>query len=239
MANKKTYVLVHGAYQGGWCWKFVAELLRAQGHIVFTPTLTGLGEREHLAALNPDLDMHIADIVQVLTVEELRDVILVGHSLGTAIISGVADCMPEVIRHLVFLDGMILQPGQSVLDGAPERTHEFYRSLKINNGGTGVVPIPPLEFFGMNIPEYIEWLMRRVTPQPVETFFSKMQLNHPLGNGKPITYITCTNPFFKQTEASRAYAKSRTDWQRLEIATGHIAMISAPEQLTQILSGIG
>jgi pimeloyl-ACP methyl ester carboxylesterase len=82
MANKKTYVLVHGAYHGGWCWKFIAELLRALGHTVFTPTLTGLGEREHLVALNPDLDMHIADIVQVLTVEELRDVILVGHSLA-------------------------------------------------------------------------------------------------------------------------------------------------------------
>src|SRR5438128_128006 len=103
-----TFVLVHGAWHGGWCWKRVTPLLRAAGHEVYATTLTGLGERVHLASPNVGLALHVQDVVGVLEYEDLRDVILVGHSYGGIVISGVADRVPERLRHLVYLDALVL-----------------------------------------------------------------------------------------------------------------------------------
>jgi pimeloyl-ACP methyl ester carboxylesterase len=238
MSARKTYVLVHGAYHGGWCWKFVAEILRAQGHTVFTPTLTGLGERAHLLNLDPDLDLMIADIVQVIDSEELTDVILVGHSFGGAVVSGVVDCMAEKIRRLVYLDALILRPGTAVLEDATAESLAFFSSLKRDNGGSGVISIPPLSFFALEHNEHAEWLKRRLTPHPVLSFFSKLQLHNPLGNGRLVTYITCTDPYFDPTAPARKFAHDMPGWQHLDIATGHDAMISAPRQLAQLFAGL-
>jgi pimeloyl-ACP methyl ester carboxylesterase len=114
-----TFVLVHGSMHGGWCWQRVAPLLRAAGHEVFTPTLTGLGERVHLAHPDIDLDTHIQDVLGVLEDEDLHDVVLVGHSYATLVIIGVADRLPERIAHLVYLDGPIAGEGQALLDFFP------------------------------------------------------------------------------------------------------------------------
>lgn len=236
--RKKTYVLVHGAYHGGWCWRDVAALLRAQGHMVFTPTLTGLGERAHLRAINPDLYTHIEDIVQVIANEELRDVILVGHSYAGSVITGVADRIPNAIAHLVYLDAFILQPDATMLDPAPVEALGNYRAMLFENGGSGAIPAPPIEFFAVSDPEQAAWVSRRLTPHPVNTFFSKMKLQNPIGNNLPVTYIACTNPYFRQTEASRNFAKTRSDWKYLEIATSHDAMISAPEKMMGLLGRI-
>src|SRR3954452_9415811 len=115
----KTYVLVHGAWGGGWQWAPVAERLRAQGHRVFTPTQTGLGERKHLLSRDITIDTFVEDIVNMLEAEDLRDVVLVGHSFGGISITGAADRVPDRIRHLVYLDALIVQGGQSVFDGMP------------------------------------------------------------------------------------------------------------------------
>jgi pimeloyl-ACP methyl ester carboxylesterase len=125
-----TYVLVHGAYHGGWCWRDVADILRAQGHAVFTPTLSGLGERAHQLALGPGLDAMIEDVVQVIECEELRDVVLVGHSFSGLVISGVADRIKDRIRHLVYLDALVLPGGTAVLDGASAESRAYYDSLR-------------------------------------------------------------------------------------------------------------
>jgi pimeloyl-ACP methyl ester carboxylesterase len=114
-----TYVLVHPAWHGGWCWKKVVPLLRAQGHDVHTPTLTGLGERSHLASPDIGLETHIQDIVHVLKYEDLGRVILVGHSSSGAVITGVADRVPEQLAHVVYLDAFMPDDGQSLMDLIP------------------------------------------------------------------------------------------------------------------------
>src|SRR5262245_40465445 len=108
-----TYVLVHGGGHGGWCYQRVARLLRAGGHDVYTPTLTGLGERSHLVGPNVDLDLHIRDVCELLHYEDLRDVILVGHSYGGMVITGVADRAADRVARLVYLDAATPVNGQS------------------------------------------------------------------------------------------------------------------------------
>ena len=111
--ESKTYVLVHGAWHGGWCWRAVADALRAKGHRVFTPTQTGLGERKHLLSREITLDTFVDDLTNLIEMEELQNIILVGHSFGGSPISGVADRMPDRIGHLVYLDSLVLEGGQS------------------------------------------------------------------------------------------------------------------------------
>src|SRR5262245_55135541 len=123
-AGSKTFVLVHGAWHGGWCWSKVAAVLRARGHTVVTPTQTGLGERSHLISKSIDLDVFVTDIVNVLKFEDLKDVVLVGHSFGGNTISGVADRMPERIRHLIYLDTAMLESGHSVFSLLPKEVVE-------------------------------------------------------------------------------------------------------------------
>ena len=121
-----TYVLVHGGGHGGWCYQFVARLLRDKGHDVYTPTLTGLGEREHLLSTKVDLNLHITDVVKVLEFEDLRDVILVGHSYGGMVITGAADRVPQRIRRLIYFDAFVPENGKSCVDyvaaAVPERS---------------------------------------------------------------------------------------------------------------------
>jgi pimeloyl-ACP methyl ester carboxylesterase len=232
------YVLVHGAYHGGWCWRDVADILRAQGHDVFTPTLTGLGERAHQLALGPGLETMIEDIVQVIECEELRDVVLVGHSFSGLVISGVADRIKDRIRHLVYLDALVLPGGSAVLDKASEESRAYYTSLRIENGGSGGIPVPPVDFFAVAPGEQEQWLTRRLTPHPVQAFFDKLVLRNPLGNGLSATYIVCTDPYFVPTESSRALAATIPGCRFIDIATGHDAMISAPRELAALLAGI-
>lgn len=236
--TSKTYVLIHGAFHGGWCWQQVAAGLRAQGHRVFAPTLSGLAERADLLATQPTLATHIDEVVQLIDDEQLRDVILVGHSLGGVVASGVVDRVPDRIRHLVFLDGHILQAGTAVTDAAPVEVRDYYRNLRAANGGSGAIPVPPIDFFAVTDPAQIAWLEQNLTPQPVETFFSKLQLQHPLGASRPVTYITCTEPYFHHTKVAREFARSVPEWQQREIATGHDAMVSAPRQVVELLLAI-
>ena len=150
-SSSKTYVLVHGAWHGGWCWKEVAEGLRGMGHRVSTPTQTGLGERKHLLSKDITLDIFVADIVNHIEAEELNDVILVGHSFGGASITGTADKIPNRIRHLVYLDSLILENGQSPFSKLPPDVVVARRKLVAEQGQGIFVPPPPPTAFG--IPE--------------------------------------------------------------------------------------
>ena len=138
----KTYLLVHGSWVGGWYWAPVAERLRGMGHRVFAPTLTGLGERSHLLSPQVTLGTAVADVANVVEAEELRDLVLVGHSFGGAPVTGVADRLPERIRHLVYLDANIIESGASFLDTLPPEVAEARRQAAQEAGG-GVPALPP------------------------------------------------------------------------------------------------
>ena len=241
----KTFVLVHGAWHGGWCWRPVADALRAQGHRVFTPTQTGLGERKHLLSRDVTLDVFVDDVANLMEAEELRDAILVGHSFGGNTISGVADRMPEAVRHLVYLDSMILEPGQIAFEVVPADVAAARRKLAAEQGGGVAIPPPPPERLGavFGIPEgssEVAWVSRRLTPHPVGTYESPLRLKNPVGNGRPCTYIACTAPIYGPLEASRQWVKRQSGgWRWQEIATGHDARVTAPAELSRMLMAIG
>ncbi len=235
----KTYVLVHGAWHGGWCWHPVADALRAQGHKVFTPTQTGLGDRKHLLSRDITLDVFVDDVANLMEAEELRDAILVGHSFGGSAISGVADRMPEAVRHLVYLDSLILEPGQSPFGILPADVVAARRKLVAEQGNGVSVPPPPPAAFG--IPEghpEAEWVRRRLTPHPAGTYESPLRLENPVCNGRPRTYIACTAPVYGPLEASRQWVKRQGGWNWREIATGHDAMVTAPAELARMLLAV-
>lgn len=238
--GRKTYVLVHGAWHGGWCWRHVADLLRGSGHVVTTPTQTGLGERRHLLHKGITLDTFIADIVNHMEAEELEDVILVGHSHGGAVITGVADRIAERIRHLVYLDAAILENGRSAFSLLTPETAAARRKMVREQGQGLFLPPPALSAFGIaDTHPLADWVRRRLTPHPVGTYESSLILAHPVGNARPCTYIACTDPLYAPMESSRAWVKRQKDWTWLELASGHDAMILKPMELADLLEAIG
>ncbi len=235
MPEQRTYVLLHGAWHGGWCWRRVADRLRAVGHIVFTPTQTGVGERKHL--LSPDItpETFTLDVLNVIESEDLSDVFLVGHSFGGRAISCVADRAPERLRRLVYLDAGLPQSGKSAFDlYTPELRAARLELARASSAGLSVPP-PPAASFGITDAADAAWVERHLTPQPTAVYALPIVLDHPLGNGVPATYIRCTNPGYSNTLPSAEYAQSQPGWQYLEIATGHDAMVSAPAELTEML----
>ncbi len=229
-----TFVLVHGAWHGGWCWARVAERLRARGHKVYTPTLTGLGERHHL--LGPDITLQtlVQDIANVLVWEDLSRVTLVGHSFGGVVITGVADFMPERLLQLVYLDAFILPSGVSTFDTLPDDVTDKLRAMAALQPQPSL-PAPKPKSLGLFEPEDVGFVESRLTPQPLATYDTALQLHHPVGNGLPCTYIHCTTPSFAAVEGSRLWAKENTGWDWKELQTGHDAMVSAPGLLAECL----
>ncbi len=230
-----TIVLVHGAFHGGWCWRRVADALREQGHWVFTPTLTGLGERSHQLDESVSLDTWIEDIVGVIESEELTDVLLVGHSLGGLTVSGVADRLPERLRALVYLDALLVPDGLTAVDmGPPGERERRAAAAGIADTDLALPPFPAASF-GVVDPDDAAWLQRRMTPQPIRPYLDPVHLDHPLGNGLPCTYIACTSPIYPANDPSKELARSQPGWRWLELESGHNAMVTAPDALTAML----
>jgi pimeloyl-ACP methyl ester carboxylesterase len=232
-------VLVHGAWHGGWCWGRVAERLRAAGHRVFTPTLTGLGDRAHLIAPHVGLATHIEDVIATLEMEDLSDVVLVGHSFGSAVISGVADARADRIRRLVFLDSFLLQSGQSPFSQLPPEMVEARKTTAIKTsslfGEILAMPPPPPSVFGVNDASDAAWVASRLKPHPIKSYEDTLKLKLPLGAGRPTTYIACTNPTYQAIAPARLWVKAQPGWTYRELETGHDAMILAPDALTEML----
>ncbi len=231
-----TYVLVHGGGHGGWCWARLAPLLRAAGHEVHTPTLTGLGERSHLVRPGIDLDLHITDVVAVLEHEDLTDVILVGHSYGGMVITGVADRATARVGQLVYLDAASPKNGQSLVDVAPAHM-EFARSDVREVDGVELVLWPGPEFgrlYGVTDEDDLEWMQRRLTPHPWETFAQPLRLeNEAAVRAIPRTDIVCVNALneIEGTKEDRSAGAQRV-W---EIETGHDLMITEPQAVAEML----
>jgi pimeloyl-ACP methyl ester carboxylesterase len=227
-----TFVLVHGAWHGGWCWRRVADRLRAGSHTVFTPTLTGLGERSHLLGAAISLKTHIADVVNVLKWEGLGDVVLCGHSYGGFVIAGVAEAMGPAIRSIVFLDAFVPRDGETVEQLTGAAVKEAIRAA-VQRGDLGIPP-RSAEAFGVN-PADRAWVDRLCVAQPVATFTDKIALTGAYERIARKTYVRAksyVNPGF-----DRAYEALRADasWRVGEVACGHDVMVDAPERLAEIL----
>jgi pimeloyl-ACP methyl ester carboxylesterase len=233
MAN---FVLVHGAWHGGWCWKRVSSLLRASGHEVFAPTLTGLGEREHLMSRDIGLDTHIDDVLGVLKYEDLQDVILVGHSYAGMVITGVAEKAAERISHLVFLDAFVPADGKSLSDyQPPEILQLFEDSTRKDGEGFKLPAVLTAEAFGVTTADDLSWVRPRLNAHPARTKSDPVSRRHPRAARIPRTFIYCNDPAVGPFGQFAEAIRNDKSWRYEELATGHDAMITAPRELTQIL----
>jgi len=229
-----SFVLVHGAWHGSWCWKRVRKTLQAQGHEVFTPTLTGLADRSHLLSRAVNLETHILDIVNLIRWEELTDIVLCGHSYGGCVISGVADRLPEHIRALVYLDAFVLEDGDNQMQHLSETyAHQFREGAKNLGEGWKVPPVPASEF-KVNAAD-VEWVDRQCTMQPIETMLQRLHFSGGIETIKNFTYIRATGyeggspfpPFYEKAKVK--------GWTTRTVPCGHDVMLDLPEELTALL----
>ena len=226
-----TFVLVHGAWHGAWCWQRVARMLRQSGHEVFVPTLTGLCERSHLLLPTVGLDTHILDVVNEVKWQDLKDVVLVGHSYGGMVTSGAAENIETAIASFVLLDAFLPDDGQSLLDivSAPVRDGALAAQ---KNGATA---LPPRSAASFNVNEQDRaWVDAHCTPQPLKSFVQKLVLTGARDRIAKKTYIRATgypSPYF---DLGLATAR-KGGWHIHELACGHDVMLDMPERLTEIL----
>ena len=235
-----TYVLVHGAWHGGWCWQKVIPFLEAAGHAVYAPTLTGLAERA--AELSPDvgLDTHIQDVVGLLVDKDLHGVILVGHSYGGMVITGVVDAVPERIAHLVYLDTFVPRDGDSMAGISPVVIYLLRRQAQA--GGWRIASHGD---YGVTTEPDRSWVLSKVTPQPLKTLEQPLHLKHPaIVSATPRTHIECTGGGFvflrlrnllRRILAPRALPPREAGWRLRQLPTGHDAMITMPRELADLL----
>jgi len=224
-----TFVLVHGAWHGGWCWRFVRPLLK--GHQVFAPSLTGLGERKHLARPDIDLDTHITDVVSLLEMEDLRDVVLVGHSYGGMVVTGAADRAHERVTRIVYLDAFVPENGKCLLDYVvPERAAR----MREEGEKMGSVTPPPLSLWGLVRDEHVNFVKPREVRHPFGTMVQKIRLQ---GRAEhlPKTFIYCSSPATGSFDQFAAKYRTARGWTFHELATGHDAMILMPERVAELL----
>jgi len=237
----KTFVLAHGAWHGGWCWKRVADRLRTKGHSVYTPSYTGMGDRVHLLNKEITINTFVEDLVQVIQSEELTEVVLVGHSFGGVPISGVADRIPDRIARLIYLDALVLESGKHAFSNFPpaEAETRIKAAEKATNGLAVPVPEQLLAMLGLGKqgdPDY-DWAQRRLSPHPLRTFITALTLHAPVGNNLPRTYVHCTQPSLPVLEDSRRLVRSWEGWQWVDLAAPHDSMITHPDAVVGLLLG--
>jgi pimeloyl-ACP methyl ester carboxylesterase len=235
VTNSRTFVLVHGSWLGGWCWRRVADRLIAAGHRVFTPTMTGVGERAHLLSGAIALDTWVRDVTMLIEAEELADVVLVGHSFGGRVATGVADRIKSRIQQVIFLDSALALSGQSLLDQLPPPARAARIASAQSSGG---VSIPPPSALSLGVLDAADqaWVDRRMTPQPFGTNAHSISYTGPIGNGLPVTFVAFSDPVYPASERAVAFAKTQENWKFETLATGHMAMISAPTPLAKLLA---
>ena len=225
------FVLVHGAWHGAWCWSRVVPALWAAGHRVFAVTLTGVGERAHLLSAGITLDTHIADVVGTIEAEELRGVVLVGHSYGGMVITGAADRLPDRIARLVYIDAMVPYSGESWSSGHDPQTQDVRRKMI---AAQGWLAPPDPAIFGLQGADHA-WVSRRQTVQPGGVYDAALHFDEQRIAAIPRTFVDCTTPPLATIAEMRRRVRSESGWRVIEMATGHDAMISAPEGLAALL----
>jgi pimeloyl-ACP methyl ester carboxylesterase len=226
-----TFVIVHGAWGGAWSWnRFVVPQLREAGHAVFAVTLTGLGERSHLGHADVDLETHIQDVVNVLFYEDLHDVILVGHSYGGRVITGVADRAADRLSQLVYLDAFVPTPENP---GGIGITPEVQARIDAEGDGWRHPPGPPAPD---QPSEITQWATPRRVWQPYRTFTQAVRFTNP-ETDLPRTYVYCTVGKHPSSPFAQLAARLRTDprWTYRELATGHNLHYTAPVDVVALL----
>jgi pimeloyl-ACP methyl ester carboxylesterase len=232
-----TVVLVAGGWCGGWSWNRVAPLLRTAGHEVFTPTLTGLGDRAHLATPEVDLETHITDLFNLLRYEDLRDTTLVGYSTGGPI-TGVADRAPERLAQLIYTDAVVPRDGQSDFEGdglsEEEQAAEWAAAEAACLPGYWPVPRKYVQEQITDAPDQT-WMLERMTPHPLDAFAQPVRLQHPAAAALPRSYVYCTEGKGEGSTSKRYAAtyRSAPGWRYREIAANHLAPITAPKALAE------
>ena len=224
-----TFVLVHGSWHGGWCWKKVIPRLVERGYACAAPTLSGMGERFHIASRNMGLSVHIQDIINLLEFEDLNDVVLVGHSYSGMVITGVAERSSRISK-LVYLDAIVPEHGQSVFSLMTGMEDQFKKSADAN----GMVPAWKPEDFGVTDPRDVKWMKSRLTPMPILTHQEKLDAPKMKAKKLPRFFVHCTR-FGLGGFAEKVRREGGTVF---DLDTGHDAMITEPEKLSSIFDKI-
>jgi pimeloyl-ACP methyl ester carboxylesterase len=238
MAN---FVLVHGAWHGGWCWRDVVAALTAQGHRAHAVTLTGVGERAHLMSSLITLETHIGDVAGAIEAEEMQDVVLAVHSYAGMLGTALADRMPQRLKHLVYVDAVVPKPGESWSSTHASATRE-QRLAAAQASPDYSFPPPDPSVFGLEAAQHA-WVRRRQTPHPGHTYQAPLQFDIARVASVPRTFIDCTRPPLGTIDVIRQRVRDPKfrdgAWQRgarvVELATGHDPMVSAPADLTRLL----
>lgn len=236
--SARTFVLVHGASHGGWCYDRVADRLRAFGHRVFTPTLAGLAERSNEDARQINLTTHVNDILGLFSREDLHDVVLCGHSYGGMVISGVADQIPDRISNLVFLDAVVPDNGACMADYIfPGWRGVMLKIMVALLGGGSRVIAPPASFFKVNKADR-KMVDRLMTSHPYPSLRERISIGDQADRIPGHTYIYATEWGFPAITEQFERARKRPGWRVFEVASGHDIMIDAPGELSEILNSL-
>jgi pimeloyl-ACP methyl ester carboxylesterase len=232
--NRRTFLVAHGAWSAGWAWRKLHPLMAAAGHRLITPTYTGVGEREHLANPSIDLETHIQDLLGVIKFERLEELMLIGHSYGGMVATGVADRVPERISRVIYLDAFVPHDGQAMIDLLPSDAAVRLREAVKNGDGWRLPPnpVPP-----DTSPEDRQWLEALRLPQPARTFLTPLQLRN--GDTRiPRTYVyysrvSAADPFRPFAERAK-----QEHWDYHELNSSHSAHVTAPEALMSVLNSV-
>lgn len=228
----KTFVLVHGAWHGGWCWRRVADALSNKGHKVFAPTLTGLGASSHLLTRDVNLSTHVTDIVNLIAWEDLNNIVLVGHSYGGFVVSGVAETMADRIASIVFLDAFVPDDGISLADTASKLVRDGIVAAQ-SRGDIGIKG-PPAAVFQVNEADRA-WVDSKCTLHPVASLTEKARYAGGRDKVARKTYIRASGYPSPAFDAAHDKLRANAAWRTYTIGCGHDVMVDAPERLTEIL----
>lgn len=233
-------VLVHGAWAGAWAWQRVLAPLRAAGHAVFAVTLSGCGERRHGLRRDITLQTHVADVTGLVEAEELRGLVLVGHSYGGLVITGAADALlardPGAVRQIVYVDAMVPLPGECWSSRHDEATRSA-RTAAARASGLNALPPPDPSGFGLSGPDR-DWLLRRQGPHPFNAYLEPLHFDADRVGAVPRAFIDCVSPAYPTIAPIRARVRQMPGFEVVEMATGHYPQIQAPEAFVTALRGL-
>jgi pimeloyl-ACP methyl ester carboxylesterase len=232
-----TFVLIHGGGHGGWCYNKLSPLLRAQGHLVHAPSLTGCGDRKHLVGADVGLDTHVTDVANLLEYEDLSDVILLGHSYGGMVITGAADRAKDRIGKLVYLDAAHPRNHESLANVAKPMMQMARSMMRVHDGVELVLwpdALGPVGYFGVTDPDDIAWMKTKLTPHPWKCFSEKLAMQDEAAVRAMRRFnINCTAALANSDEEARA--RQLEGERNFEIDTGHDLMITEPRAIADML----
>lgn len=235
-------VLIHGAWHGAWCWDMVRGTLEWAGYNAHALTLPGLAERADEMSAEIGLQTHIDDAIAQITALELQDFVLVGHSYGGMVITGIADAMKNRISHIIYLDAALPKDGESMITyGAPRppevvaATEQALRGLAPD--GIALPAFPPSMLGIPKDHKHYDWVAANLTPHPLKTWFDPISLKNGGPEGLPALYVLCTDPMLAQTQFPWVadQLKDKENWHVMEIATGHDIMITEPGMVASLI----